>query len=179
VAGPAAEEYVSKKLEIIDNLAEMIKSHNILPTIEKTIAENAELKKTAEAFSRDLRNVARKNLMSRIRKTGTVNLIAEEIPLKPAENIKSLAFEMKNQVENLVLALGTDLDGKAHITLMVSENLVKELNLDARKIIRQVSKDIQGGGGGQDFYATAGGKNPKGISKALSAIVSLVEKAVG
>ena len=85
---------------------------------------------------------------------------------------------MKNQVENLVLALGTDLDGKAHLTLMISENLVKELNLDARQMIREVSKEIQGGGGGQDFYATAGGKNPGGISKALKMIAAMVEKAV-
>jgi len=85
--------------------------------------------------------------------------------------------ELAGHVENLVLALGAELEGKAHITLMISDNLVKELNLDARQIIREISKDIEGGGGGQDFYATAGGKNPKGIPSALSMIASLVEKS--
>ncbi|MFC2116055.1 alanine--tRNA ligase [Bacteroidota bacterium] len=178
VAGQAAEKFVDQKLDMISSIENLFKSHNIIPTIEKTISENAELKKLQEEFSRDLRVAARNNLVSRIRKVGTVNLIAEEILLKPAENIKTLAFELKNQMENLVLALGTDLDGKAHLTLMISENLVKELSLDARQMIREVSKDIQGGGGGQDFYVTAGGKNPEGIPKALNAIVAMVEKAV-
>ena len=177
VAGLAAEKYIDQKLEVITTIENLFKSHNIIPSIEKTISENAELKKLQEEFSRDIRTAARKNLISKIRKVGNVNLIAEEILLKPADNIKNLAFEIKNQVKNLVLVLGCNLDGKAHLTLMISENLVKDLSLDARKMIREVSGDIQGGGGGQDFYVTAGGKNPEGIPKALNTIITLVEKA--
>jgi alanyl-tRNA synthetase len=58
-------------------------------------------------------------------------------------------------------------DGKAHLSLIISENLVKEKNLDATKIIRELAKEIQGGGGGQAFYATAGGKNPQGLEAAI------------
>lgn len=179
VAGAAAERYVDQQLEIIRTIEDLVKSHNVVATVEKAISENAELKKMHEAFSRDLRNVARNNLQNKIRKIGSVNLIAEEILLRPAENIKTLAFEMKNQVENLVLVLGANLEGKAHLTLMISENLVKELGLDARQIIREVSGEIRGGGGGQDFYATAGGKDPGGVSKALEAISAIIEKAAG
>ena len=82
-------------------------------------------------------------------------------------------------MENLVLALGADLDGKAHLTLMISDSLVKELGLDARQLIREVSGEIQGGGGGQDFYATAGGRNPKGLPQALAIISSRIEEAAG
>ncbi len=177
VAGPAAEKFVDQKLDIIDTLEELFKSHNLIATIEKTISENADLKKKHEEFSKDLRDVARKNMQAKIRNLGKVNLIAEEVMIRPAENIKNLAFEMKTQVENLVLALGANLDGKAHLTLMISENLVKDMGLDARQIIREVSKEIQGGGGGQDFYATAGGKNPQGIPKALEMIAEIIEKA--
>jgi alanyl-tRNA synthetase len=178
VAGPAAEKYVDQQLEIIQTLEDLFRSHNIIATVEKTISENADLKKLHEEFSKDLRDLAMKNLLGKIRKAGNINLIVEEVLLRPAENIKNLAFEMKNQLENLVLALGTDLDGKAHLTLMISENLVKEHGLDARQMIREAAKEIQGGGGGQDFYATAGGKNPSGIQKALKLISELVEKAV-
>ncbi len=160
VAGAAAELFVDQKLELIATLEDLFKSHNILATIEKTISENADLKKRHEEFSKDLREVAKKNLQGKIRPIGKINLITEEVLIRPAENVKTLAFEMKTQVENLVLALGTNLDGKAHLTLMISENLVKEMGLDARQMIREVSGEIQGGGGGQDFYATAGGKNP-------------------
>jgi alanyl-tRNA synthetase len=62
---------------------------------------------------------------------------------------------------------------------MISENLVKDLSLDARQMIREVSADIMGGGGGQDFYATAGGKNPTGMAKAIEKIASIVENAAG
>ena len=99
--------------------------------------------------------------------------------MKSAENIKTLAFELKSEIENLCLIIGTDLGGKAHLTIMISDSVVKDLSLDARQMIREVSADIQGGGGGQDFYATAGGKNPAGIAKAIEKLSSFVENAVG
>jgi alanyl-tRNA synthetase len=99
--------------------------------------------------------------------------------LKSAENIKTLAFELRSEIENLVLIIGANLDGKAHLTVMISDHLVKDLSLDARRMIREVSADIQGGGGGQDFYATAGGKNPAGIAKAIVKIAIMVENAAG
>ena len=136
------------------------------------------MKKMHEGFSKDLRAVAGKNLVNKIRKIGNVNLIAEEMMVRPAENIKNLAFDLKKEVENLALVMGTNLDGKAHLTVMISENLVKDLGLDARQLIREVSKEIQGGGGGQDFYATAGGKNPSGIPKAISMIAQIIENSV-
>ncbi len=177
VAGPAAERYVDQGFELLKKIEGVFKTHNILSTIEKTLSENSELKKQRDDFHRDIRSIARKNLSSKCRKTGSINIIAEEIQLKSTENIKTLAFELKSEIENLVLILGANLNGKAHLTIMISDNLVKELSLDARKMIREVSADIQGGGGGQDFYATAGGKNPAGISKAIEKLANLVENA--
>jgi alanyl-tRNA synthetase len=179
VAGPAAEKYVDQGFEILKKIEAVIKTHNILSTIEKTMSENSELKKQRDDFQKDIRSIARKNLYSKIRKIGSIKLIAEEVQLKPAENIKTLAFELKSDIENLVLVIGADLEGKAHLTIMISEELVKDLSLDARQMIREVSADIEGGGGGQDFYATAGGKNPAGITEAIGKIVALVENAAG
>jgi alanyl-tRNA synthetase len=177
VAGPAAERYVDRAFEVLKKIEVVLKTSNVMASLEKTLSENAELKKLKEEFSRDLRNIVRGNLVSRIRKTGTINLIAEEIPMRTPEDIKSLAFELKSEVENLVLVLGGNLSGKAHLTIMLADNLVEELSLDARKLIREVSADIQGGGGGQDFYATAGGKNPGGIPRAIEKIRTLLEAA--
>ncbi|MCK5463420.1 MAG: alanine--tRNA ligase, partial [Bacteroidales bacterium] len=177
VAGPAAEKYVDQGFEMLKKIESVFKTHNILSTIEKTLSENSELKKQRDDFHRDIRSIARKNLSSKCRKIGSLNIIAEETQLKSAENIKTLAFELRSEIENLVLIIGANLDGKAHLTVMISDHLVKDLSLDARRMIREVSADIQGGGGGQDFYATAGGKNPAGISKAIEKIVTLVENA--
>jgi len=179
VSGPAAERYVDQGFEILKKIEGIFKTTNVLATIEKTLLENAELKKLRDEFSRDIRSIARENLISRIRKARHINLIAEEIPMRTADDFKSLAFELKAEVENLVLVLGGNLNGKAHLTIMISDSVVKNLSLDARQLIREVSADIQGGGGGQDFYATAGGKNPAGISKAVEKIATLVENAAG
>jgi alanyl-tRNA synthetase len=177
MAGPAAEKYVDQGFEILKKIEGALKTTNILATIEKILSDNAELKKLKDDLSRDIRSIARKNLISRIRRTGRINLIAEEIPMRTAEDYKSLAFELKDEVENLVLVLGGNLDGKAHLTIMISDHLVKKMSLDARRMIREISADIQGGGGGQDFYATAGGKHPGGIPKAIEKIAAMLEQA--
>ncbi len=76
---------------------------------------------------------------------------------------------------SLVCALGTKVGGKPSITVMLSDDMVKEHNLNAGKIVREAAKLIQGGGGGQPFFATAGGKNPDGISAALDKAIELCE----
>ena len=89
--------------------------------------------------------------------------------------MKNLSFELKNQIDNLFFLAGAEIDSKAMLSLIVSDNLVKDKNLNATNIIRELSKEIQGGGGGQPFYATAGGKNPAGLSKALEMASSYIK----
>jgi len=177
VAGYAAEKSVREHAAIFRDIQALIKTHHLPSGIEKLIRENSDIKKAYEGFAHDLRSVARKNLKNRIQKTGKVNLIAADIQLGSSDNIKNLAFELKGEVENLVLVLGAHIEGKAHLTVMISENLVADLGLDARQLVREVSAEIKGGGGGQDFYATAGGKDPEGIPRALNKIGKLVEEA--
>ena len=74
------------------------------------------------------------------------------------------------------MAVGADLDGKANLTIMISDNLVKEKNLNASQIIKEAAKEINGGGGGQPFFATAGGNNPGGIDRAIKKAVDYLNK---
>ena len=107
------------------------------------------------------------DLLKKVKEVNGINFLAEKIDISSADSIKGISFDLKNEVKNLFCLLAAEIDGKPHLSLIISDNLVKEKNLDASKIIRELAKEIQGGGGGQAFYATAGGKNPKGITSAL------------
>lgn len=85
-----------------------------------------------------------------------------------ASGIKDLSFELGSEYDNLFLLFGTSQNGKALLSCYISKELIKSKNLDASKIIRELGKYIDGSGGGQPFFATAGGNKPKGISEALS-----------
>jgi alanyl-tRNA synthetase len=104
-----------------------------------------------------------------------MNVICEKIDLASAEAIKTLSYELRNQLTNVVVLLGAEIDEKPHLSLILSDNLAAEKNLNASNIIRTISKEIQGGGGGQNFYATAGGKNAKGLDAALKMGMDLIK----
>ena len=82
---------------------------------------------------------------------------------------------MAKEVENLFACFGTNQNGKALLSCYISKNLVEEKELNAGQIIRELGKHIQGGGGGQPFFATAGGKNPDGIKKALDSVIDYIK----
>jgi alanyl-tRNA synthetase len=88
--------------------------------------------------------------------------------------MKDLAFQLKNEVENLYLVLGADIEGKPNLTVMIAENLINEKGLNAGQIVREAGKEIKGGGGGQPFYATAGGKDVKGIQAAVDKALTFI-----
>jgi len=125
------------------------------------------IQKLIDKLTREISRDVKSELLTKVTSVNGVNLIAEKIDLPSADAIKNLSFDLKKEVNNLFLLLAAELDGKAHLSLIISDTLVAEKKLDATKIIRELSKEIQGGGGGQNFYATAGGKNPAGIKLAL------------
>lgn len=126
------------------------------------------IQKLIDKLTREISQHVKSELVTKVTSVNGVNLIAEKIDLPSADAIKNLSFDLKKEVSNLFLLLAAEVDGKAHLSLIISDNLVKENKLDATKIIRELSKEIEGGGGGQAFYATAGGENTKGIEAALA-----------
>jgi alanyl-tRNA synthetase len=135
--------------------------------------ENSKLKKQIEALLKDKAKSTKVSLKNSIEIIGDLKLIRSKLDLD-SSSIKNLAFELNGEIENLVQVYGSQSEGKAILTLMLSKNLVSEKSLNAGKIIRELGKEIQGGGGGQDFFATAGGKKPEGIEKALERIVEFI-----
>ena len=105
-------------------------------------------------------------MKGKVQNISGINAIVEEVDLD-AGSIKDLAFQLKAEIENLFMVLASNVDGKVTLTILVAEELVKSHDLHAGNMVRDLAKEIGGGGGGQPFFATAGGKNPNGIASAL------------
>ena len=168
VAGEQALNFVNKKIEILKEIEIKMKSPgNILKQIDSLLDDNQKQKKQIEAFRKQAAGSVKDDLKQSIEKINGVNFIGKKITADNAGIIKDIAFQLKGEVDNLFLVLGANLDGKANLTVLISDNLVKEKDLHAGNLIRTIAKNIQGGGGGQPFFASAGGKNPDGIEKAI------------
>ncbi len=162
-----AEEFIHQQEELIKNLKELLKHPNdMAKSIESLIEENSKLKKEVEKAILAKASGLKDELKAKVQSVNGVNFIAETVALPNAETIKDLAYKLKDVVEDLYLVLAANIEGKPLLTVMISENLVKK-GMNAGNIVRELAKEIQGGGGGQPFYATAGGKHVAGLGNAL------------
>lgn len=171
-----AERYINEQLAILKNIQEVIKgSKDVLGSVTSILQQNSELSKQIENFQRENMKIAKANLKSKMLQENGVNIIAQKIALDNAALIKDLAFQLKGEVDNLFLVLGAEIGGKPNLTVMIAENIVEEKGLNAGQIVREAGKEIQGGGGGQPFYATAGGKKPEGLDAAIEKALSFLQ----
>jgi alanyl-tRNA synthetase len=176
ISGSKAEEYINRQSKIIKRLNEILKNpQDLEKSVRNLIDENVSLQKQIEQFKRTKVRDLKSELINRIEKVKDVNLIAGKIEIDTAEAIRDLAFQVRRKVENLYMVIGANLNGKANLTIMISDNLVKEKELNASRIIKNIAKEIDGGGGGQPFFATAGGNNPGGIEKAIKKAVEYIK----
>ncbi len=139
---------------------------NVYHAIDSLQNENYELKKEVEFLKKDKALSLKDDLIKDVESINGVNFIASKIDLD-ASTLKNLAFDLANKLDNLFFISGSSLNNKALLTVYISKNLTQEKDLNAGTIVRELGKFIQGGGGGQAFFATAGGKNPSGIKEAL------------
>ncbi len=168
ITGTKSEEFIHQQNEEIKALKELLKNPaDLKKSLEQVLEENNLLKKEAEKAVLDKIINLKKKLAARHTVFNGINLVSEQVDLPNAEAIKNLAYQTKDLLDNVVLVLGAIINDKPNLTVMISENLVKEKGLDARTIIKELAKEIQGGGGGQPFYATAGGKNAAGLKAAI------------
>ncbi|MBK0384390.1 alanine--tRNA ligase [Pedobacter sp. SD-b] len=171
-----AEEFIHHQDGLIKSLKEALKNPNdITKSVEVLLEENNRLKKEVEKAVMEKASRLKDGLKAKAQSINGINFIAETVALPNAEAIKNLAYQLKDVVENLYLVLAAEIDGKPLLTVMISENLVKEKGMNAGNIVRELAKEIQGGGGGQPFYATAGGKNVDGLGIALEKAKNFVK----
>ena len=167
--------YYKEQEVLLNSIKEVLKqAPKPLETIEKMQAENADLKKKLEQFSKMQEAIVKLELKSIVATKNGVNSIIAIVDLASADAIKNVAFQLKNEIENLFLVLGAALEGKPLLTVMISDELTKTHDLHAGNIIRNLAKEIQGGGGGQAFFATAGGKDVTGLKNAINKAKELI-----
>ena len=167
ITGDATKDFYFENNRAFFEIKDLLKyPKNPQKAITDLIEENAVLKKQIENLLKEMAKNLMGDLIKDIEPINGVNYLAKKINLDQ-NAIKDLAFDLGSKIDNLFLLVGTESNGKAFLTCFISKNLVADKQLNAGQVVRELGKLIQGGGGGQPFYATAGGRKPEGIEEAL------------
>jgi alanyl-tRNA synthetase len=167
ITGDAVKKYFTEQTETLHEISNTLKNtKNPVKAILSIQDENTMLKKEIDVLLREKTKELKGELQKELIEIKGISFLAKKVDLD-AGGIKDLAFQLGDNCENLFLLLASEKGGKALLSCYISKDLVKQKNLDAGKVVRELGKFIQGGGGGQPFFATAGGKNPAGITEAL------------
>ncbi|WP_298309983.1 alanine--tRNA ligase [uncultured Aquimarina sp.] len=167
ITSDAAKDYFTNQSEAFSEVKIILKNpKDPIKAITALQEENTSLKKQIEALLKDKAKNLKGELKSEFEEINGIQFLAKKVDLDPA-GIKDLSFEIGGEIENTFMLFGTENNGKALLSCYISKNLVEEKGLNAGQVVRELGKYIQGGGGGQPFFATAGGKNPAGIEEAL------------
>ena len=171
VTGRKALEYVNKQIDDLTAIAEILNHpKNIIKATEDLSTENTALKKELEGFLAKQTTAVKNELIMQKQVINGITFIGATVDLNNNDAIKNLCYMLKNEAENYVFAIGANLGGKASLHIMIDEKLVKEKSWNAGAWIKEISPLIKGGGGGQPFYASAGGTNADGISAAIESV---------
>lgn len=169
ITGDAAKNYFVDRSEAYSKVQQLLNnSQDPASSIEKLQEENSSLQKEIQQLLKDKAKNIKAELKDEIQQINGVHFIAKELDLDAA-GLKDLAFELGGEVDQLFAIFGSSNGGKAILSCYISKELTESHKLNAGTIVRELGTHIQGGGGGQPFFATAGGKNPDGISAALNA----------
>ena len=152
----------------ISELKNLLKSKDIIDSVNSLITKNKALEKEIDLKNNERKKQIKSELNSSVLKIKDVNLLINDFKEEKMNFVKQIAFELEKELKNLIF-LGTLLDSnKPLILIMISKNLLDELDIDANNIINKLATHIEGTGGGQKFLATAGGKNKEGIKKVIN-----------
>ncbi len=173
ITGAKVEEMIDAVQDTLADLKGLFNNApDLVSAITKHIEENAELKKQVTEFMKEKEGVLKERLKHNIQEINGIKLIRLISPLS-ADTVKNIAFQLRGEItENLFFVAGTVQNDKPMLTVMLSDNLVAQ-GLKAGDLVREAAKLMQGGGGGQPHFATAGGKNPEGLTAAVDKVIEL------
>jgi alanyl-tRNA synthetase len=175
ITGEAVKAYFASQEKALEEINATLKNpQDTLKAVVSLQDENTKLKKQLESLLRDKAKNLKGELATELQEVNGIRFLAKQVGLD-ANGAKDLAYELGSLGTNLFLVLATAEEGKPMLTCYISKELVAEKGLNAGQVVRELGKYIQGGGGGQPFFATAGGKNAAGINEALAAALEFVK----
>ena len=166
ISAQKAYDFFDNKVTLLNELGQLLKSTDVVKSVTQLIKENQSLSKQIEVLHSEKAKDVKRDILDEAETIGGVVFIAREVNLD-SKSLKNIAFELTKEHDNILLVLGVKSHDKVNLTVAISEKIAKEKGLNAGKIISDLSKEIDGGGGGQAFFATAGGKNINGLKSAL------------
>ncbi|MBK8566841.1 MAG: alanine--tRNA ligase [Saprospiraceae bacterium] len=173
VTAANAEQYFFSQIEELDEIKALLKgAQHPVKAITALQDEVRSLKKQLEQMIHEQAGAIKSQLKGQFEEVNGVKFLAAKLPLQDANAVKTLAFQLEQEVGNCVIVFGLEADGKPQIMVSVSKELTDRYN--AGNMVRELAKDIQGGGGGQPFFASAGGKDASGLEKAVARAKSLL-----
>lgn len=179
VTAGAAEAFVDQQIDLLAQVREALGNpQHLLTSLEKQTEEIATLRKQIEGFAQQAISQQKTQLASQVKDLSGVKFLAAQVQATSADDLKKLAYDLRQTTPNLVLVLGAEIDGKPQLAVMLADEIAQAGKLNATTLVRELAKEIQGGGGGQPFFATAGGKNAAGLGAAIAKAEALVAAGV-
>jgi alanyl-tRNA synthetase len=175
ITGDAVKSFFASHEELLNEIKTALKNpQDSLKAVVSLQEDNAKLKKQLESLLREKAMNMKGELAKELQEINGIQFLAKQVDLNP-EVAKDLAYELGNLGNNLFLVLATAEEGKPMLSCYISKELVADRKLHAGQVVRELGKFIQGGGGGQPFFATAGGKNTAGIQQALEKAIEFIK----
>ena len=173
ITGEKVEQMIDEMQDLVNSLRSMFNNApDVKAAITRAIEENGTLKKQLENVIKEKAALTKKEIIQNARIINGVTLYSRVIPM-PADIVKDMAFQLRNETENAIVIIGSIYEDKPMLTAAASDTMVKEHGINVGQLIREAAKLIQGGGGGQAHFATAGGKNKDGLSAAVDKFIEL------
>jgi alanyl-tRNA synthetase len=175
VTAEKAQAYIDAELEELNQIRALLKSPNPAKSVASLMDENKALKKEVERLLAAQAGSLKGDLKARAESFNNLKFLASEVALGDANALKNLAYQLENELAPAVIVLGAMVGDKPQLLVAISKELTESKGLHAGNMVRELAKHIQGGGGGQPFFATAGGKDESGLKKALEAAKSFLK----
>ncbi|QDK79752.1 alanine--tRNA ligase [Spirosoma sp. KCTC 42546] len=164
-----AEALVNEQMAVVSELKDLLKApKDIVKAVQALLDERTALQKQVEALQNEKVQQLKNQLLDRVEVVNGHSRLVERVDVPSADALKQLAYDLKAKVDNLAVVLGADINGKPQLAVMLPDSLIQGKNLNAGQVVKELAKNIKGGGGGQPFFATAGGTDLSGLDAALA-----------